>query len=60
MNCSNVLCIKTMSHLNEVGTYYIKLISSLINIKRLVLTQQVKLAHHMALSPSSSPPWMLN
>lgn len=44
--------IKTMCHLNEVGTYYTKLISSLINIKHLVLTQQVKLAKHMA---SSSP-----
>lgn len=42
--------IKTMCHLNEVGTYYTKLISSLINIKHLVLTQQVKLAEHMALS----------
>lgn len=37
-----------MCHLNEVGTYYIKLISSLINIKHLVLTEQVKLADHMA------------
>lgn len=42
--------IKTMCHLNEAGTYYTKLISSLINIKHLVLTQQVKLAEHMALS----------
>ena len=39
-----------MCHLNEAGTYYTKLISSLINIKHLVLTQQVKLAEHMALS----------
>lgn len=26
-------CNKTMCHLNEVGTYYTKLISSLVNIK---------------------------
>ena len=39
-----------MCPLNEVGTFYTKLISSLINIKHLVLTQQVKLAEHMALS----------
>lgn len=42
--------IKTMCHLNEAGTYYTKLINSLITIKHLVLTQQVKLAEHMALS----------
>lgn len=39
-----------MRHLNGAGTYYTKLISRLINIKHLVLTQQVKLAEHMALS----------
>lgn len=49
-----------MCHLNEAGTYYTKPISSLINIKHLVLTQQVKLADHMALSPSPSLPWVLN
>lgn len=44
-----------MCHMNGVGTYYTKLISGLITINHMALTQQAKLAQHMSASPPSTP-----